>query len=145
MRHVTFYEKTTGRLNGVSLLVKDDAAVALNTPAGHEAIDHPSGKQFDHCSQRVDLVTGKVIDFIPEPPGPGIEWDTKRRRWEPTQEARRVAELAISARQQIAALEVEQRALLVALILDLTQSNASPDAIRFRAIDTEIKALRAKR
>jgi hypothetical protein len=56
VRHVTFYDTATGALHGKSVIVSDDLAVALNTPPGHEAIDHPVGGLHDPLSQKVDLV-----------------------------------------------------------------------------------------
>lgn len=64
MRHVTFYNLNTGALHagGYSVLVSDDAAVELNTPAGHAAIDHPQGGLWDYSSHRVNLDLMKADD-----------------------------------------------------------------------------------
>lgn len=55
MRHVTYYHKDTGLLHQLSHMVSDDAAVALNVPPGHEAIDHPAGGMLERLAQRVDV------------------------------------------------------------------------------------------
>lgn len=36
---------------------------------------------FDHLSQRVDLATGDVVDYVPEQPGPRWQWHGETKRW----------------------------------------------------------------
>jgi hypothetical protein len=55
VKHVTYFDPATGLLTGVSHMLSDDSAVALNTPKGFIAIEHPQGGMLDHMCQRVDL------------------------------------------------------------------------------------------
>ena len=50
-RHVSFFHRLTGLLNGVHFLASDANIVALNTPPDHIAIDG----HHDHLSKRVDV------------------------------------------------------------------------------------------
>lgn len=37
--------------------------------------------EYDHLSQRVDLQTGEVVDYIPPQPTPRHEWNPETKRW----------------------------------------------------------------
>jgi hypothetical protein len=58
MRQVSSYHKETRLLNGSHLLASDDAAIALNTPPDHIAIDG----HHDSLSKRVDVANPETID-----------------------------------------------------------------------------------
>jgi hypothetical protein len=140
-RHVTFYHKDTGLLNGLSVMVSDDSAVALNTPKDHVAIDNPLEGPLDHLSQRVDLTGEKpvVVDYQPPQPSPDHEWNAEAKRWRlkpgaADRQARRLAALA-----EIARLEATQpRAVREALCGDTAALQ------RLRTIDEAITKLRTE-
>lgn len=132
MRHVTFFHKETGLLHHVSVLVSDDAAVALNTPHDHIAIDHPPEGILDRLSQRVDVTTGEVVAYQPPRPSNNHEWDERSKRWKPSEASRaRVAALA-----QIRMLEANQSRAIREFLL----GRGSAD--RLREIDDQIGELR---
>lgn len=122
MRHVAFFDKSTGILHQKSVLVSEDSAIALNTPEGHQAIDHPAGKMLDHRTQRIDVTTGSVVDHQPAAP---------------SEDERRVA-TRLAASRRIAQLEASQPRALREYALGDDGSK-----VRLKAIDDEIAALRA--
>ena len=134
MKVVSFYHRETGIFNGRHLMVSDPAMIPLNTPPDHIAID---GDHYDHQTQRVDVVTGKVIDHIPPQPSEDHEWNAISRRWQVKAE--------ITARQQArrAALgritELELKALRALREHALGKPGAHE---RLSAIDSEISQLR---
>lgn len=79
MKNVMFYHKDTGLFSRVKLMVSDDEAVALNTPADHVAIP---GHHHDALCQRVDVSTGEVVDYVPPQPSADHAWSTTERRWQ---------------------------------------------------------------
>lgn len=136
MKHVTFYHKDTGMLNPLSVMVTDDDAVRLNTPADHIPIDHPVGGQLDHRSQRVDIASGNVVEYQPPRPSDDHEWNANTRRWELSEDAASREAARSSALKQIRSLEASQdRAVREALI-----GRGGLD--RLRDIDSQISELR---
>lgn len=76
MNAFSFYDKSTGtffwcRFHGTEEHAK------LNTPPGHIAI----AGEFEAQSQRFDLELQQVVDFVPDRPGAGYEWDATKKRW----------------------------------------------------------------
>jgi len=119
-----------------------------NTPAEHAAIQG----EFDRFSQRVDLQTGKVVDY--RPPAPPDEsgrtwvWDTPTKRWTPVPtlaalKALRIAEIQTAIEAQEKAQDRPQRELMTAFRLSLPAPAVALN--RMTAIDSEIARLRALR
>lgn len=83
------YSLDDGRLLGRSFSAPgtdaDDEDVALNTPAGCGVVAGVS----DWQSQKVDLDTGRLVDFQPPPPADDAmrtwEWHWVARRWVPVE------------------------------------------------------------
>ena len=125
MRNVRFYHRETGIFHPNVLVASDDAAVALNTPPDHVAIDNPGdGSAYDHLSQRVDIATGSVVDHKPE-------------QSEAAEEVQRL-KAARHARVRVSALLLQQHHLVRRLILN--QSDAAARAA-LEAIDAEMQVL----
>jgi hypothetical protein len=96
---VNFYDESTGQFSRhicVSASALDRTIVA-NTPAGHK----PYIGQVDMESQRMDVATGRVVDFRPESPGDDYEWHTVMRRWVKSQA---VLQWEADMRQAVASL-----------------------------------------
>lgn len=140
MRSVRFYHKDTGIFHDLTIVCSDDRAVELNTPENHSAIDNPSdGSIYDHLSQKIDVSTGQVIDYIPTPPSDEHEWDGILRRWQLNATAVDREAKRSSADTRISVLAEEERHLIRRLILD------PQDAVsrkRLEEIDAEIVGIR---
>lgn len=134
MRTVGFYHKQTGLLNGDSLITSDDAAVALNTPVDHIAIDG----SHDHLSMRVDISTGELIDYKPPPPSMDHQWDEVTRRWKLNAVAADRLARKVAAGLRIAQLESTQHRAIREHALGFSGAPA-----RLKAIDDEIASLRS--
>lgn len=82
--HASLYDLQTGLFVGREV-IGNAAAIEANTPPGCGVMEG----QHDHLSRRVDLTTGKVIDWIPPQPADTPlhthVWDAmsdpKRPRW----------------------------------------------------------------
>jgi len=138
MRMVSFYHKDTGLFDGRHLMVSDDLAVDLNTPADHIAIDG----HHDALSRRVDVSKDppEVVDYQPAAPSSAHEWDAVTKRWELSASEQQAQQERRLAMNRIRYLEqhVQPRALREAALM---QDGAQA---RLRAIDDEIAALRSK-
>jgi hypothetical protein len=155
MRMVSFFNKGTGLFNGSHMICSDDAAVALNTPPDHIAIDG----HHDHLSKCVDVFCGapeivdavnqygiptggkltlhKVIEYQPPAPSADHEWNAETKRWQ--------LSAAVMARQQgrtdalaaIAVLEAQCIRPMRELALGFPGAQE-----RVAAIDSQIAELR---
>jgi hypothetical protein len=134
MRVVSFYHRETGIFSGRHLMVSDPAMIPLNTPPDHVAIE---GDHYDPITQRVDVLTGQVVDHIPPKPSDDHEWSTISRRWQLRPEilAKEKARAAALAR----ITELELKALRALREHALGRAGAHE---RLKAIDTEISELR---
>lgn len=77
----SFYAAATGAIAPGRVTCAAGPNLAANTPAGHI----PIAGAYDHLSQRVNLATGQVEDYQPDPP-PDDElrtwaWDATIKRW----------------------------------------------------------------
>jgi hypothetical protein len=138
MKHITFYHKDTGILHPMSIILSDDVMVEANTPKDHIPIDHPEGKQLDPLSQRVDVATGKVVDYQPDKPSADHEWNTETRRWQLNQVVQAKIGADKMARQLIAKLESSQHRL----IREITLGMGTDAVTKLKTIDTQIADLR---
>jgi hypothetical protein len=135
---VFFYDAATGIFTGRSLDITDHegAAIAIknNTPAGQKAF----AGDADVLAERVDLETGKLVDYQPPQPSDAHEWETAVRRWRLNPEVAAAQEARRAARAQLHAVEQSQgRAIREAVL-------GQPGALeRLRALDEQIEKLRA--
>lgn len=132
MRHVTFFHKETGILNGKHLLVSDDCAVALNIPADHEAIDHPPEHMLDHLSQRVEVETGAVIDYEPPRPSEEHEWNAQVKRWQLRAEVVRERAVRTDNRLRVTQLRTDQHRFALRVLTDPEDDDARHALKRIR-------------
>lgn len=133
MRHVTFFHKETGLLNGKHLLVSDDSAVALNMPEDHEAIDHPATGMLDHLSQRVEVQTGQLVDYQPPPPSEDHEWNERIKRWQLRDEVVKARNIRTDARTRITQLRTDQHRYALCVLTDPADEDARDALKRIRA------------
>jgi hypothetical protein len=71
MRTYSFYHMVSGAVHRQRFSTDDDRASALaaNTPADHVSME----RVLDPFSQRVDVLTGAVVDYRPPAPSPDHE------------------------------------------------------------------------
>ncbi len=135
MRTVSFYHRVTGILQSAKLTASDDEAVALNTPPGCAAIDG----HHDELSLKVDVGTGRLVDYQPSAPTPAENyvWNRTTKRWRLNDALTEKAATRSLALMQIAKLEASQHRPLRELVLGDESAR-----VRVRAIEDEITHLR---
>lgn len=79
-----FYDRVSGFFSGAMFVGSEEAAKAQAEHRG-EAVYFGT---VDWLSQRVDLSTGELVDYRPDPPHDGTDltrnvwvWDVEARRW----------------------------------------------------------------
>jgi hypothetical protein len=80
MRKVYLYDKKTGLFSGRSFEYSGpdfDDAVTANTPQGDAWIEG----DFDPATKRVDLGTGRIMEYQPPQPDEDYELSTDTGRW----------------------------------------------------------------
>jgi hypothetical protein len=159
--YVHFYDAKTGLFSGLSIHTNLTAAKAVktfiseNTPAGHGAFVG----YVDALSQKMDVATGKLVDYQPRQPSPRHEWNSVTKRWQ-----KQVALKRSDALARIADLEKGQHrtvretlirachavdAIKEALAPESQQVRESVDKMytslaRLEALETELSQLRAE-
>jgi len=136
MRQFHFYDVTTGLLHGNSIAVnmpEGDEAIALrHCPPGHKPIEgtlHP-------LTHRVDIATGKVVEYQPPQPSADHEWDPATKRWQLSAAAQSKITAKADAAARVATLEASQTTWLRKHAL------GDPAAItHLREIDDELAVL----
>ena len=132
---VHFYDEATGLFTGRSLSVTDGehaaAAIKANTPPGKVGFEG----DVDPLAQRVDVSTGKLVDYQPPQPSADHEWDASTKRWQLTAAAATRKRARAAALQQIAALEQSQHGAVRDALLGRGTD-------RLKAIDEQIAELR---
>jgi hypothetical protein len=133
MRVASLYHQDTGLLTGTQLMVSDDAMLAANIPAGHAAIDG----QHDHLSKKIDVVSGKVVDYQPPAPSADHEWNATSKRWQLNAAA--VAKIQAAAAAKARLRELEALSVRHARAFLLRGDPATKAALQ--AVDDEINTL----
>lgn len=134
----SLYDPTTGLFTGQRIsgrLIPEGPAL--------EARDG----EFDHLSQRVDLKTGEVVDYVPEAPADtalvGYVWLERRWKAVPTLEAKKQDTVEM-IKLGLVELEVAQqrslREVTLAVLMAETPSKEASDALQ--AVEVEAKRLR---
>lgn len=136
---ISFYDKTTGLFTGRTLRCSGHSVETLGASA-QEGEGFVEGLH-DHVSSKVDLQTGKVIDYQPPQPSADHEWDATAKRWKLTAAAEQREIRRQNALRQIAALEAAQARPHRELTLDPANIQARQ---RLEAIEKEIASLRAQ-
>ena len=146
MKVFSFYDPLTGLFTGAT--VSGNAqSLAANLPANRAAIEG----RFDRICQRVDVVSGAVVDYQPPQTDADHEWRaenpeaptraSQRWRWLKRPEILALELAHANARAAIAEQEAASlRAMREALIATLPEG---PALQRLREIDREISAARA--
>lgn len=117
MKHVAFYDATTGTLTGQTLLA-DEAGVARNTPAGCKAWEILDGRVPDHLSMAVGP-SGWLVPYQPPSPGEEYEWNDATKRWVLGSAAQLAIDNDVAARARLADIDrTSIRALREAAIGD---------------------------
>jgi hypothetical protein len=137
MKRWHFWDQTSGAISSHYFCAPNDRALRDNTPAGLIPIEGT----YDHLSQRVDLATGKVIDYRPDQPDDDHEWNERLRRWTKRPEAMAKQIQATRAQRQIERLEKQQARPMRELARNPGDAAARR---RIDEIDAEIEALRAQ-
>lgn len=132
MRHVSFYHKETGAIHPNCFFSTNERAIALNTPAGFAVIDG----HLDCLSQRVDVATGKVVDYQPPSPSADHEWNAATKRWQLNAAASAKASAALAARLRIGEIEQLSTRLARQCILGI---NGAREALA--ALEAEVTQL----
>lgn len=101
-----------------------------NAPKGTKPIE---GK-FDPGSQKVDIETGEVVDYIP--PAPSIEHEWRGKQWVKRAEVVAAESERAKARAQIANLERQQARRVRELLMQ--------NDVGLQTIDAQITELRRK-
>jgi hypothetical protein len=135
MKTVSFYHKDTGALHGNMLFVSDDAMLAGNTPKDHIAIDG----HHDPLCKKVDLATGKVVDYQPPQPSDDHEWNADTKRWQIKAAITAKARAKAEALRQIVELELSGIRRMRELLLGLVGIDE-----RLSNIDAQMTSLRAQ-
>lgn len=126
MKTYSTYQLDSGIFTGNSIGCTA-AFLAANIPDGQGCIMG----EYDHLSERVDMSTGEVIDYIPPQPSPDYGWDTSSRRWiyVPTLFDKKTAKL----------IEINQRC---SALLGAVMSGYPPDEVQsWSKQESEARAL----
>lgn len=136
----SLFDKATGLFVGRQFS-GSVADLPANVPPELGAIDG----QHDHRNRRVDLATGRVVDWTPPPPADTWDcrhaWDEDSRLWvpEPTPAAiERARQARIKA--EMLTVEAQQARPTRELVLDPQNRTA---LARLQALDRQLDALRA--
>lgn len=70
------YSPTSGLFFNVTIMCKDEDVI-LNTQGDQSCLVG----EYDHLSQKVDLQTGMVVDYIPPQPSINHAYDEATKRW----------------------------------------------------------------
>jgi hypothetical protein len=95
-----FYNLVTGEISSKTIIGPADIA-KLNCPEGCREIKG----RLDRLSQKIDIETGTVIDFIPEQPSHDHEWNAGKKRWKLNAPAQAAAVADRKARSELVSLE----------------------------------------
>ncbi len=138
MKHHLF-DVATGFFTGRSMDASPDV-LAANCPDGFAWVDGVT----DWRSQRVELGTGAIVDYMPPSPGADYEWDSKAKRWVLSAEARVRNARKAAAAAEIARLEaeVQPRIIRELRLAEIAGRMDSAAATRLQELDARIAELR---
>ncbi len=143
MRRVHFYDAVTGIFNGVSFSFSGPTRILhANTPKGCGAYEG----EVDHLSQRFDLESGRLIDYVPPRPDADYDWNENTKRWARRAEAVNREQQLAAAMGRIAELEYRQLRAMRENALKPNEKDRDGKTAkdRIQAIDDEIAALRVQ-
>lgn len=123
------YDLSTGLLTGTSFTSSDEGEFERQITEGH-------GMVFDvvDCqSQRVDLATGKLVDYQPARPSDDHYWEPRSKRW-------RLNPIVDQARQRRGEIIQRIKELDERLIRPMAELFENPDDTAAREIYSKLKA-----
>lgn len=142
MSRFYYYDLATGVFTGqcVSSSRADQAFLDANAREGLGLIDGVA----DHLSQRVDVGTGKLLDYIPSSPGEDYQWSNVSRRWELSDAAVIREQRRRQALSEIERLEreVQPRIIRELRLAELESRRDSGAENRLAQLDARIAELR---
>lgn len=167
MRKWHFYDLRTGLFTGVVIsplgLPQPERVVDLpgggratlpatpgiDVPVGCGAVEWPSGDKLDIKSRRVNLKTGEVEAFQPDPPADDElrtwQWDLAAERWQPVPtDSSEKLQRQIELKGAILDREAAQARPLRELLLAISAGKQVPTdaAAKLAAIEADVVALR---
>lgn len=126
----SFYDPATGLFTGQQFTGSDEALLANLTGT----LWAMPGR-FDHLSQAVEPMTGRIIDYQPPSPGDDYVWDETARRWLLSPAAQQTADADTAARERLDAIDrASIRALREAAIGDKTAAVAMLTSLEAEAV-----------
>lgn len=144
MRHAHFYDAATGIFSGKSFSFPNgrEDVLRANTPEGCSVFEG----DVDHLCQRIDIASGKLVDYVPPQPDADHEWNGISKRWVRSASVEQSKQSVTAARFRISELEsMQSRAIREHLLRpnDRDPKDSKTARERLQAIDDEIAALRA--
>lgn len=143
MTRYHYYDLSTGLFIGecISSSNADAAFMEANARDGCGLI----AGVVDLMSQRVDLASGVIVDYVPPRPSDDHDWNTETKRWLLRPEIAERNREREQALRDIAFLEGQalrpQREILLSRVAGLEPAPAT--VLRLEAIEAEIESLRA--
>lgn len=141
MRTWHLYDLSTGLFTGKKFSSSDEKAIDLNT-FGMGAIEGVT----DPKSQRVDLETGALVEYVPPSPGADYEWisDENGKQWRlrPESKARMIRRQEILTRLAVLGSKTERASREYLLGLAPSQADRDAGAMTLDEIEDEIAKLR---
>lgn len=128
-----FYDEKTGLFASFHKTFNNAKSLKVNTPDGYIAL----AGRYDSLSQKVDIATGKVVDYQPPAPSADHVWDGTKKRWLLNEAAANKAAASDAARRAIAQLEASQHRPLREFALGVPGAKE-----RLQALDEQIAAHR---
>lgn len=107
---------------------------ALHETAGLAALNG----YYDHLSARVDVATGKVVDYQPPQPDTDHEWNPTTKRWVLNAAAVAHQNTMQAAKVRLGELAEQERPLMRRLLLDPTDAKSRA---ALTALDDEVNQL----
>lgn len=152
MRAWYFYDLKTGLFTGRRFKTKKRREYALrdlemSTPKGYGAIE---GDNIDWRSQKVDINTGQIVDYVPPRPDTDHQWDAKTRRWQKPQDWIERSSRRMQTLDQMKRLEANElrpiREIVLALADAVLASHSDTEEARTRlaSIESQIIELRSR-
>jgi hypothetical protein len=134
MKRVTVVDRATG-LAKRRLTLPACAAVERSIEEGETWVEG----HIDPLSQRLDLASGKVVDYQPPAPDENHLWNATAKRWQKSPERVELERASRLARAEIEKLEASQLRPLRELAVDPNNEKARE---RLNELETRIAELR---
>jgi hypothetical protein len=121
-----FYDEKTGIFATHHKTFNNPKSLKVNTPDGFIAL----AGRYDPLSQKVDIATGKVVDYQPPAPTADHEWNATTKRWQLNTTAADKATVSATAKREIERLNRDSVAPLRELALGMPGAKEKLQAIQ---------------